>query len=95
MPDAHTSDGEPRPNAPPGAAQLRSIVERYERVSDEIEELNDDRKEILAEAKANGYDPATIRKVAKLKNERPDQKTKRLEREAIFETYLAALGLLD
>jgi uncharacterized protein (UPF0335 family) len=45
------------------ASQLFSFVERVERLTEEIDGLGDDRKEVYGEAKATGYDTATLRKV--------------------------------
>lgn len=95
MADAHTSDGQPRPNAPTGADQLKALIERAERVADEIEQAKEDFSELMKEAKSNGYDVPAIRRVLKLRNETADQKKKREERESIIDTYLSALGFLD
>ena len=86
----HTSDGRPRSND-----QLRGIVERAERITDEIEQGREDLKELMAEAKGNGFDPAAIRAVLKRRNETPEQKAKREDREAIFELYCSNLAILD
>lgn len=45
------------------AEQLRSIVERIERLESEIRDLNGDKSEVYKEAKANGWDVAAIRKI--------------------------------
>lgn len=95
MTEAHTSDGEPRPNAPTGREQLKSIVERGERIQDEIEQLGDDFKELMQEAKSAGYDPAAIKKVLKRRNETAEQKAKREAAEAMFDLYLSNLSMLD
>lgn len=92
---AHTSDGEPRPNAPSGREQLRSIVDRAERITDEIEQNRDDLKELMQEAKSAGYDPAAIKKVLKRRNETPEQKSKREAAESTFDLYLSNLSMLD
>lgn len=70
--------------------QLRSIVERIERVEEEIKALNDDKKDIYGEAKANGFDTKIIKKVVALR--RKDHQ-ERKEEEAIMELYLEALGM--
>jgi len=71
-------------------AQLRSIVERIERLEEEKKALADDIKEIYAEAKANGYDVKTLRKVVALRKKNQHE---RQEEEALLETYLSALGM--
>lgn len=73
------------------ADQLRAMVERIERVEDEIRGLNDDKRDIYAEAKGNGYCVKTLKKVVAIRRQ---DAAARQEAEAILETYLAALGLL-
>lgn len=69
--------------------QLRSIIERIERIEEEVKSLNDDKKEIYAEAKGNGYDPRALRELIK---ERKQDQAKRDEIEAIKDIYRNALG---
>jgi len=74
-----------------GAAQsqLRSIVERIERLETEKAEVSEQIKEVYAEAKGNGFDPKAIRKVVAL---RKKDRAKRQEEEAVLDLYLSALG---
>jgi uncharacterized protein (UPF0335 family) len=72
-------------------AQLKSIVERIERLEEEKKALAGDIKDIYAEAKANGFDTKALRKVIQLRKQ--DQSTRR-EEEAVLATYMAALGML-
>lgn len=69
--------------------QLRSIIERIERIEEDVKSLNDDKKEIYAEAKSNGYDPRALRELIK---ERKQDQAKRDEIEAIKDIYRNALG---
>ena len=55
----------------------------------EIEEVQETRKEVFAEAKGNGFDVKTLRKVIQAR--KMDQ-AKRLEQEAIFDMYMHASG---
>jgi uncharacterized protein (UPF0335 family) len=73
-------------------AQLRSIIERIERLEEERAALGNDIKDIFLEAKANGYDVKALRKVIRL---RKQDASARREEEAILHTYLVALGMLD
>lgn len=73
-------------------AQLRSIVERVERLEEEKKAIADDIKDVFAEAKANGYDNRALRHIIKL---RKQDKTARDEFEAIVDTYMVALGMVD
>lgn len=71
--------------------QLRSIVERVERLHEEKKALESDIKEIYAEAKANGFDTKVLRHIVKLRGK---DKSEREEFEAIVELYMDALGML-
>jgi uncharacterized protein (UPF0335 family) len=70
--------------------QLKSIIERIERLEEEKRTLADDIKEVYGEAKANGFDTKIIRKVVSIRKQ--DQR-ERAEQETILETYLNALGM--
>lgn len=71
--------------------QLRSIVERIERLEEEKAALASDIKEVYAEAKGNGFDTKTLREVIRL---RKRDKAERQEAESILELYLSALGMV-
>lgn len=71
--------------------QLKSIIERVERLNTEAEDIAEAKKEIFAEAKSNGFDCATLRAVIKLRAEEPE---KRKAKESLLEIYLQALGQL-
>lgn len=71
--------------------QIRSIIERVERLEEEKKVLADDIKDIYAEAKGNGFDVKALRAIVKL---RKQDAAKRAEHEAILETYMHALGML-
>lgn len=72
--------------------QLRSIVERIENLETEKKAFSDDIREVYAEAKGNGYDVKALRTLVKLRKLDADE---RAEQEAILETYLVALGMLN
>ena len=69
---------------------MRSYVERIERLEEERQALADDMKEVYAEAKGQGFDVKTMRKIVRIRKMDTDQ---RREEEALLETYLAALGM--
>jgi uncharacterized protein (UPF0335 family) len=72
--------------------QLKSIIERVERLEEEKKSIADDIRDIYAEAKGNGYDAKVLRKVVALRKQDPDA---RREQTAILETYMHALGMLE
>lgn len=71
--------------------QLRTIVERVERLEEEKQAIADDIKEVYGEAKANGFDTKILRKVVSL---RKVEAAERQEQEAILDLYMAALGMI-
>lgn len=73
-------------------SQLRSIVERVERLDEEIAALNGDKKDIFGEAKANGFDVKALKSVLAIRRKDPSE---RAEHNAIVSLYLATLGMAD
>lgn len=74
-----------------GRDQLRSIVERIEKLEEERAAIAGDIKEVYAEAKANGFDTKTLRQVVRL---RKQDSAERQEQEALLDLYLHALGMV-
>lgn len=73
----------------PAQGQLKSIIERIERLESEKADIAEDIKEVYAEAKGNGFDVKVLRKVVRI---RKQDRAKRLEEEAVLDLYLSALG---
>ena len=71
--------------------QLRSLIERIERLEEEKKAIAADIKEVYGEAKANGFDTKIMRKVVSL---RKKDSAERQEEEAILDLYLSALGMI-
>jgi uncharacterized protein (UPF0335 family) len=69
--------------------QLKSIIERVERLEQEKAEIAEQIKEVFAEAKGNGFDTKVLRKVVRI---RKQDRAKRMEEEAILDLYLSAIG---
>ena len=70
--------------------QLKSFVERIEKLEEEKKAIADDVKDVYGEAKSRGYDTKTIRAIVRL---RKMENHDRQEAEALLETYKAALGI--
>lgn len=70
------------------AGQLRSLIERIERLEEEKKVMLTDIKEVYAEAKGNGFDPKIMRQVVRL---RKIERAERQEQDALLELYLAAV----
>lgn len=79
-------------NGPVAADELRLLIERWERLDEERQAIVADQKDVLAEAKSRGFDPKIMREIIKLRKMKPEH---RREREALLDTYKAALGMLD
>lgn len=72
------------------ADELRSFVERYERLEAEKKDIADQQKEVMAEAKARGYCTRTLKKVVVLRKMDPEDIA---EQDAILEIYKEAVGM--
>jgi uncharacterized protein (UPF0335 family) len=71
--------------------QLKSIVERIERLEEEKAERASDIKDVYAESKSNGYDVKALRIIIRLRKQDPNE---RQEAESILESYMNALGMV-
>ena len=71
-------------------AQLRSFIERIERLEEEKKAISDDIRDVFAEAKGTGFDVKTMRQVIKI---RKQDKEERQEQEALLDLYMHALGM--
>lgn len=71
--------------------KLRSFVERLERIDADIKERRQDRGVVVAELKAEGFDPKYVGYVLKARAATPSELQ---EDRALKDIYLAALGLV-
>lgn len=71
--------------------QLKTIVERIERLELDKKEISDEIRDVYLEAKLNGFDVKALRAIVKLRKQDADE---RAEQEAILDTYKNALGML-
>ena len=71
--------------------QLKSYVERVERLEEEKKGIATDIRDVYGEAKAMGYDTKAMRKIVAIRKMDADT---RAEQEAILDTYLHALGMI-
>ena len=72
------------------AGELRQFVERFERLEAEKKDLGDQQKEVMAEAKARGYDTRVMRKLITM---RKRDASDLAEEEAVLQLYKEALGM--
>jgi uncharacterized protein (UPF0335 family) len=70
--------------------QLKSVIERIERLEEDKKSVMEDLKNVYAEAKGNGFDTKVLRKIVSI---RKQDQSERMEQEALLELYLTALGM--
>ena len=71
--------------------QLKSLIERIERLEEEKRALSGDIKEVYAEAKGTGFEPKIMRQIIKL---RKMDKEEVDEEESLLDLYKRALGMM-
>jgi uncharacterized protein (UPF0335 family) len=84
--EGHNSDGVE--NA--AASQLRSYIERVERLNEEKDVITEDIKEVFSEAKAMGYEVGAIRKIVAIRKRDKDDVA---NEKAVMDQYYRALGM--
>ena len=72
------------------SAQLKSFIERIERLEEEKAAIAEQIREVFGEAKGMGFDIKIIRQVIKI---RKMETQERLEQEELLDLYLSALGM--
>ena len=65
-----------------------SFIERIERIDEEIKALNEGKKEVLTEAKGEGFDVKVLREILRLRNQDKDERD---EQESLLDLYLRAM----
>ena len=72
------------------ASELRQFIERFERLEAEKKDAAEQQKEVMAEAKARGYDTKVMRKLVAMRKRSTEDLA---EEEAVLEMYKQALGM--
>ena len=72
------------------ADELRQFIEQYEQLDAEKKDVAEQQKELMAEAKARGYDTKVMKKIIALRKRDKDDIA---EENAILEMYGQALGM--
>jgi uncharacterized protein (UPF0335 family) len=68
--------------------KIRAFVERIENLDSEIGELNEQKKEVFAEAKGDGFDVKILKEIVKLRKQDEEERD---ERESMLELYMRAM----
>ena len=74
-----------------GGEQLKSLIERIERLEEEKRVLAEDIKEVYAEAKGTGFDPKIMRHIIRIRKRDKDELD---EEETLLDVYKRALGMI-
>ena len=72
------------------ADQLRSYIDRIERLEEEKAALSGDIREVYAELKGTGFEPKIVRQLVRM---RKLDKAEYDEQEALLDIYTSALGM--
>ena len=70
--------------------QLRTFIERIERLEEEKKDVQDQIKEVFSEAKGVGFDTRIMRQLLRLRRLRDADRS---EQEELLEIYKAAIGM--
>lgn len=70
--------------------ELRDLVERWESLESDKKAAASEQKDIMAEAKARGYDTRALRKLLAERKRDPEELA---EERAVLDLYRAALGM--
>jgi uncharacterized protein (UPF0335 family) len=68
--------------------KIRAFVERIETIETEIGELNEQKKEVFAEAKGEGFDVKILKEIVKLRKQDEEERD---ERESMLDLYMRAM----
>ena len=68
--------------------KIRAFVERIENLDTEIQELNEQKKEVFAEAKGDGFDVKILKEIVKLRKQDEEERD---ERESMLDLYMRAM----
>jgi uncharacterized protein (UPF0335 family) len=68
--------------------RIRSFVERIEQLDTELQEINEQRKEVFAEAKGEGFDVKVLKEIIRLRKQDQDECD---EHETLLYVYMRAM----
>jgi uncharacterized protein (UPF0335 family) len=72
--------------------RIRSFIERIEHIDEEIKALNEGKKEVLSEAKGEGFDVKVLKEILRLRKQDKDERD---EHESLLDLYLRAMETAD
>ena len=68
--------------------RIRSFVERIEQLDTELREINEQKKEVFAEAKGEGFDVKVLKEIIRLRKQDKDERN---EHETLLDVYMRTM----
>jgi uncharacterized protein (UPF0335 family) len=68
--------------------RILSLIERLEHIEEEVKALNEGKKEVLAEARGEGFDVKVLKEILRLRKQDQDERD---EQESLLDLYLKAM----
>ncbi len=68
--------------------RILSFIERIEQIEDELKALNEGKKEVLSEAKGEGFDVKVLKEILRLRKQDQDERD---EQESLLDLYMRAI----
>ena len=68
--------------------RIRSFVERIEQLDTELQEINEQKKEVFAEAKGEGFDVKVLKESIRMRKQDKDERD---EHETLLDVYMRAM----
>ena len=68
--------------------KIRCYIERIENLETELQELNEQKKEVFSEAKGEGFDVKILKEIIKLRKQDQEERD---ERESLLDLYMRAM----
>ena len=68
--------------------RIRSFVERIEQLDTELQEINEQKKEVFSEAKGEGFDVKILKDIIKLRKQDKDERD---AHETLLDVYMRAM----
>ena len=68
--------------------RILSFIERIERIDEELKELSEGKKDVLNEAKGEGFDVKVLKEILRLRKQDQDERD---EQDSLLDLYLRAM----
>ena len=68
--------------------RILSFIERIEHIENELKQLGEDKKDVFAEAKGEGFDVKVLREILKIRKQDKDERD---EQDSLLDLYMRAM----